>query len=95
MGTFTNSEDPDDILHKSHIMLYSIWVYTVRKCKKIFSQMNAIFSENYNLTSLTIYTMDHPKVIVSNQTEEPISIQMVKLVLVGNRVVAIPFILIH
>ena len=33
--------------------------------------------------------MDYPKVIVSNQTKEPISIQGVKLVLAGNRVAAI------
>ena len=36
------------------------------KVNKIFRQKNTIFFENYNLTPLDIYTMNHPKLTVSN-----------------------------
>ena len=35
-------------------------------------QRNTIFFGNYNLWPLDIYTVDHPKFIVSNQKEESI-----------------------
>ena len=41
------------------------------KVNKIFRQNNTIFFENYNLIPL-IYTMNYPKLIVSNQKEESI-----------------------
>ena len=44
------------------------------KVKMIFRQKNTIFFENYNLTPLDMYN-DYPKLIVSNQKEEYISIQ--------------------
>ena len=48
------------------------------KVKKIFNKKIQYFFENYNLTPLDICTMDCPKIIVSKEKEEPISIQRVK-----------------
>ena len=41
----------------------------------ILRQKNTVCFENYDLTFLDICTMDYPKLIVSNQKEESISIQ--------------------
>ena len=54
MGTFTNSEDLDEMPHivAFHQGLHSsVFV----KVKKIFRQNNTIFYENYNLTPLDMY----------------------------------------
>ena len=56
MGTFTNSEDPDELPH--NVAFHQSLHYLKSKKKK-----------------LTLYTMDHPKFILSNQKEESISIQ--------------------
>ena len=71
MSTFANSKDPDEMQHDAafHQGLHC-------KGKKIFRQNNTIFFLIYNLTLLDMY---YPKFIVSNQKEESISIQRVKL----------------
>ena len=65
MCTLANSEDPDEMLHNAafHQGLY----YLLRQ--KTYSEKEKQFLfGNYNLDPL-ICTMDHPKVIVSNQKE--------------------------
>ena len=55
---------------KCRIMLHFIRVYTVCRDKNdLQRKKHNIFLQNYNPS---IYTMDHPKFIVSNQTEESI-----------------------
>ena len=47
MGTFSNSEDPDEMLHIAFTLF--------AKEKKIFGQKNTIFYENSNLKPLDVY----------------------------------------
>ena len=63
MFILANSEDPDEMLHNA----------------TLFAKTKTIFREKiqFHLEIITcdpwIYTMDHPKFIVSNQKEESIS----------------------
>ena len=66
MGTYTNSEDPDEMPHNVAFHCY---------VKKIFRQKYNIY-ENYNLSPLDMYN-GLSQVILSNQREESISIQRV------------------
>ena len=59
---------------KCSIMLHFISVYTVCKDKKDLLTKNTIY-----ITGHPICTMDYHKFIVSNQKEESISIQRVKI----------------
>ena len=52
MGTFTNSEDPDEMPHDA---AFHIRVYTVCYGKMDLQTKKTIFFENYNLTSLDMY----------------------------------------
>ena len=70
MHTLEKSEDPDEMLH--HIMLHFIRVYTVCQDKTSFRVRNTIYLENIICDS-SMYSMDHPKFIISNQKEELIS----------------------
>ena len=70
MSYLANSEDQ----MKCCIMQYFIKVYTICYGKIDLQTENTILFYN-NRTPLGIYTMDHPKFIVSNQNEEPISLQ--------------------
>ena len=73
MGTFTNSEDHDEMLHNAafHQGLHCL----LRKKKSSHKKYN-IF-----LIIITghpyIFTMDYTRVIVSNHEQEPISVQRV------------------
>ena len=70
MSTLANSEDSDEMPHKVafhqglHCLLKQNYLY--RKKYNIIMKIVAC--------DLSIYTMDHPKFIVSNQKEESISI---------------------
>ena len=58
-GIFTNSEDPDEMPHNAafHQGLHVLFG------KKDLQTKNAIFFfKSYSLTTLDIYTMDHPQV---------------------------------
>ena len=71
------SEDPDEMPHNG---AFYQGLHCLLRIKKIFRQKHTIFFENYNLTTLhNICTMDYPMFIVSNEEEESISIQWVKI----------------
>ena len=59
MGTLANSEYPDE--------RHFIWQTLFAKTKRVFKERNTFF-----FRKILIYTMDHPKFIVSNMKEEPI-----------------------
>ena len=51
MGTFANSEDPDEMQHNAAFHQSTLFV----KVKQIFRQKNTIFFKNYNPAHLDMY----------------------------------------
>ena len=74
MGTFTNSEDSDEMPHTNSEYPSGSTLFV--KVKKIFRQKKQYYLKKYTLTPLD-HTLDHPKLMVLNQKEEFISIQRV------------------
>ena len=68
MCTLANSEDPDKM--PPHGAFHQVLQYLLRQKQSSENEAKFLF-ENYNPL---IYTMDHLKVIVSNQKEESISV---------------------
>ena len=64
MRTLANSEDPDEVLNG----VYTIWSDKTDLQRKKYSYYLEIITCNP-----WIYTMGHPKLILSNQKEESIS----------------------
>ena len=74
MGTFTNSEDPDEMLHNAE---FHQGLHCLLRRKRFSDKKIQYFLKNITCHP-QICTMDYPKFIVSNQKEESISIQRVK-----------------
>ena len=74
MSTLANSEDPDEMLHETAFHQRST---LFAKTKRSLRERNLFYLEIITCDP-SIYTMDHPKFIVSNQMEESISTQRVK-----------------
>ena len=70
MHTLVNSEDPDEMPHK--VAFYQGLHYLLRQ--KQTSEEEYIFHLEFITYDLLIYTMNHPKFIVSNQKEESIRV---------------------
>ena len=74
--TLANSEDPDEMQHNA--AFYQGLHYLLIQ-KKQSSEKKIQFYLEIITCDPSIYTMKHPKFIVSYQVEEPISIQRVKM----------------
>ena len=71
MDTLANSEDPDEImLHNAafHLGLHSLLEQKLSLEKEIQFLLEIISCD----TSIILYTMDQPKIIISYQVEEAI-----------------------
>ena len=76
MRNFANYEDPDEMSHNAafHQGLHSLLSQKWSSAKEIQIHLENITHD----PSILVYTMDHPKIIVTNQKEESISASRVK-----------------
>ena len=74
MGTFTNSEDPDEMLHNAafHQGLHSVCLLRLKRS----SDKKKLIFLNYNRTSIDVYK-GLSQIYCTNQKEESISMKKV------------------